>query len=174
MLPEDEGEEKKKIHKLNILQGGIEMRFIPTLSLETKTQIEGSFKITNDKQLQQLALQSEDKVITEASDSLLDGIIDAQKSQQKIEMTLDVLQHGLRTKQPLCPHAQLGGAHGMNLARAAFSVILKFSDRLEEFIKLAESVDFTAKDIGDAEQGAQKIAAITKLLKDQANDHFFE
>ncbi len=74
------------------------MRFIPTLSLETKTQIEGSFKITNDKQLQQLALQGEDKVITEASDILLDGIIDAQKSQQKIEMTLDVLQHGLRTK----------------------------------------------------------------------------
>lgn len=74
------------------------MRFIPALSNETKTQIEGSFKITNDKQLQQLALQGEDKVVTEASDSLLNGVIDNEKSQSKIEMTIDVLQKGLVTK----------------------------------------------------------------------------
>ena len=51
---------------MNILQGGIEARFIPSLSQETKTQIEGSFKITNDRQLQSLALQNEDQVISEA------------------------------------------------------------------------------------------------------------
>lgn len=80
LLSEDESQDKKKLSKLNILQGGIEGRFIPSLSQETKTQIEGSFKITNDKQLQQLALQSEDKVIFEASDSLLMGIVDSEKS----------------------------------------------------------------------------------------------
>ena len=44
------------LSKLNVLQGGIEDRFIPGLSGPTKIQIEGSFKITGDKQLQKLAL----------------------------------------------------------------------------------------------------------------------
>lgn len=44
------------LNKLNILQGGIENRFIPGLSQATKIQIEGSFKITGDKELQKLAL----------------------------------------------------------------------------------------------------------------------
>jgi hypothetical protein len=37
------------LSKLNVLQGGIEDRFIPGLSNSTKIQIEGSFKITGDK-----------------------------------------------------------------------------------------------------------------------------
>ena len=51
VLNKDEDDDMKKLSKLNILQGGIEPRFIPSLSQETKTQIEGSFKITQDKQL---------------------------------------------------------------------------------------------------------------------------
>ena len=42
--------------QLNILQGGIENRFIPQLSEPTKIQIEGSYKITGDKELQKLSL----------------------------------------------------------------------------------------------------------------------
>ena len=49
LLNVDDGEESKKLSKLSLLQGGIESRFIPSLSRETKLQIEGSFKITNDK-----------------------------------------------------------------------------------------------------------------------------
>jgi hypothetical protein len=45
----------KQLAKLNILQGGIEPRFIPALSSETKLQIEGSFKITLDETLKILA-----------------------------------------------------------------------------------------------------------------------
>ena len=47
-LNKDETGERKNLSKLNILQGGVEPRFIPSLSAETKRQIEGSFKITND------------------------------------------------------------------------------------------------------------------------------
>lgn len=35
-MEKDESEEKKKLNKMNILQGGIESRFIPSLSVETK------------------------------------------------------------------------------------------------------------------------------------------
>lgn len=70
-LTKEESEDKKNLSTMNILQGGIEARFIPCLSQETKTQIEGSFKITGDRQLQQLAVQSEDKVAIEAKDGLV-------------------------------------------------------------------------------------------------------
>ena len=46
LLTNEESEERKNLSQLNILQGGIEARFIPSLSQETKRQIEGSFKIT--------------------------------------------------------------------------------------------------------------------------------
>ena len=51
-LNKDEASERKNLSRLNILQGGIEPKFIPSLSSETKRQIEGSFKITNDFELQ--------------------------------------------------------------------------------------------------------------------------
>ena len=60
LLNKTENEESTNMSKMNILQGGIEARFIPSLSQPTKTQIEGSFKITNDRKLQILAKQSED------------------------------------------------------------------------------------------------------------------
>lgn len=52
---EESSQEMKQLAKLNILQGGIEPRFIPALSSETKLQIEGSFKITLDETLKILA-----------------------------------------------------------------------------------------------------------------------
>ena len=47
----DESEDAKSLSRMNILQGGIEDRFIPSLSQPTKDQIEGSFKITSDRHL---------------------------------------------------------------------------------------------------------------------------
>ena len=79
-LNKDETDDRKNISKLNILQGGVEVRFIPSLTSDTKIQIEGSFKITNDKQLQQLAFKNETEVVNEASDLLLNGILDESKS----------------------------------------------------------------------------------------------
>ena len=45
---EENDSANEQLKKLNILQGGIELRHIPTLSREAKLQIEGSFKITKD------------------------------------------------------------------------------------------------------------------------------
>ena len=50
----------RSLTKLNLLHGGIEDRFIPSLTDETKHQIEGSFKITNDQELRDFALKSKD------------------------------------------------------------------------------------------------------------------
>ena len=112
-------------------------------------------------------------MILEAQDTLLQGIIDSEKSQPKIEMTLDVLQQGLVTKQPMVPFARLGGEWGFKLSRAAFSAMLKFTDNFESFLRLTEAISKTSQDIGEEEQGDQKIKSITNLLKEQANDDFY-
>ena len=67
-----QGEEDDNIlSKLNVLQGGIEKRFIPSLSEATKIQIEGSFKITGDKTLQRLALSEASDVALDPEDQML-------------------------------------------------------------------------------------------------------
>ena len=56
--------------------------------------------------------------------------------------------------------ARIGGEWGFKLTRACFAAMLKFSDNIDEFLSLAESVVFTSKNIGDAEEGDQKIKSI--------------
>ena len=66
-------------------------------------------------------------------------------------MAIKVLQQGLLVKRPPCLFARLGGAWGIPLARAALSVMLKFSDHVEGFAKFMEDVDRAATAIGDAQ-----------------------
>ena len=49
-------EVKELLNKLPIIKGGIESRFIPNFSQETKNLIEGFLKITQDKKLREYAL----------------------------------------------------------------------------------------------------------------------
>lgn len=54
----EEGKEKRQsvdFAKLDMLQGGIERRFIPELSEQSKQLISSFFKITMDEELSQLA-----------------------------------------------------------------------------------------------------------------------
>ena len=88
------------------MQGGIENRFIPGLSEATKIQIEGSFKITGDKELQKLALSDAQSIVLDSDDELLRDIINDSDS---VKLTLDVLQQALLTKIPMCAFARLGG-----------------------------------------------------------------
>ena len=77
--------------------------------------------------------------------------MDSEKSQPKIEMVLNVLQQGLLKKVPMCPYARLGGNDGTRLTRAAFSAMLKFCDKIDAFIKLAEDIEFTRLDLSSGE-----------------------
>ena len=62
------------LSKLNVLQGGFENRFIPELSAETKSQIEVSYKITGDKELQSLSKKSTRDILHTSEDELLSNI----------------------------------------------------------------------------------------------------
>ena len=79
-LNNHEADDTKNLGKLNILQGGLEPRFIPSLTTETKRQIEGSYKITNDQELRVLAMKDDTEINLEPSDELFLEILDSTKS----------------------------------------------------------------------------------------------
>jgi hypothetical protein len=41
----------------------------------------------------------------------------------------------------MVPYARLSGADGLRMARAAFGVMIKFSDQFESFVSLVDEVD---------------------------------
>ena len=76
------------LSKLIVLSGGIESRFIPALSAATKLQIEGSFKITGDKDLQKLTLSDSSEVNMGIEDLHLMYVLEGHDA---VKLTLDVL-----------------------------------------------------------------------------------
>ena len=72
----------------------------------------------------------------------------------------------------MCIFARLGGEWGPKLSRAAFGILLKFSDNLEQFMKLAEEINAVETELGQEVQGAQKINDITRKLKEVESDSF--
>ena len=89
---ENETKNTKALANLNILQGGIENRFIPSLTPEAKKQIEGSFKITNDQELLDYALKNENQVQNSSEDNLLISIATSSRTEDDNSMVIDVLQ----------------------------------------------------------------------------------
>ena len=117
------------------------------MSKKTKTLIEGFFKITQDEELRKASLQEPEDVVKTDEEQMLERIIEADPEEKSIdgndyvELTIEVLQAFLTTKIPFSPVARVGGADGMRLARAAFSVILKFSEQTEAFKSLWDEVE---------------------------------
>ena len=138
----EETEQKKvDLKNLVLLHGGLESRFIPELSEKTKLLIEGFFKITNDVSLRDLALKRADEVQWTDDDKLLSHIAEEPTAGEEksasldgvdyVELTLSVLQHVVLKKKG--PVLRVGGQDGHRLTRAAFAVILKFSELLDVF-----------------------------------------
>ncbi len=70
---------------------------------------------------------------------MLNSIIDSKKSKPAIEETIKGLQLGLENKNKAVSLAKLGSTQGLELTRAAFAVILKFTDGLEAFKRLIKN-----------------------------------
>jgi len=68
----------------------------------------------------------------------------------------------LEKKIPMVTFARIGGKDGMRMCRAAFAVMLKFSDLIEEFVALSDGVAMQLP----LEDDATKEANIIKLIKD--------
>ena len=76
-----------------------------------------------------------------------------------------MLQAALLTRMPF---ARLGGPNGERLARAAFAVLVKFSQNTQTFMQLSVKLKFMQVE----EQGEQKIRKLVQEMR-AINDHDF-
>ena len=190
IAPEDEEEKKQEekdkksekpdFNKLTMLQGGLESRFIPELSDKTKTLIEGFFKITQDDQLRDLSLKKAEQAEKTEDDELLHRIVEKSKDPDVaaidnvdyVELTIELLQHVCcQRKGPLL---RVGGNDGMRLTRAAFSVIIKFSEQISIFRGLWDEVEMVGMGLDQQLSNAAKLNELAKELKEGAKASDFE
>lgn len=72
---------------------------------------------------------------------------------ENVDRLITYLQQFLERKVPMVPYARLSGEDGMRLSRAAFAVMIKFSEFFEEFKMLVDEVDMMWADLeGDSER----------------------
>jgi hypothetical protein len=97
---------------------------------------------------------------------MLHQIIHAGKS-PSVDLFVKVLQDMLITKKPMVRHARLGGEDGMRLHRAAFAIMVKFSQKLIDVVGAIDEIEFAndeyAKDMSEKER-------ITNLKKSCKED----
>ena len=98
-----------------------------------------------------MAQSEESSIKLEDEDRLYKNIIDNDES---VKLTLDVLHQALLQKQPMCMFARLGGEQGARISRAAFALIIKFTDSMIPFEVLQTAIEgissFTVEEGGAA------------------------
>jgi hypothetical protein len=73
-------------------------------------------------------------------DLLLTALIHEGKD-EKIDRVIKYLQNFLETKRPPVMFARLSGVDGMRISRAAFAVMIKFSEFFEDFQTIVDETD---------------------------------
>ena len=134
----------------NLLSGGIGADHLSTFSKEAKEQLIGfARRMDDDALLEALAENGE-----EGSASALQSLADEEQvlaailhagTDAETDLTLEYLQRMLealpmKDRDAMVPFARLGGADGLRLSRAAFAVMIKFSDLLDDFTALVDAV----------------------------------
>jgi hypothetical protein len=79
-------------------------------------------------------------------DKLISALIHSGENQM-VDKLVGYLQNFLETKRPFVPHARLGGVDGMRMSRAAFGVMIKFSDLTDSIQTLVDEVDLLWMDL---------------------------
>jgi hypothetical protein len=129
----------------NLLSGGIENRFVTLFSSETQTSLQDLIKISHDDTLQTLLTNKGER---NEDDDILLSLIQEGKD-ERVDRLIKYLQNALETKRPFVPYARLSGADGMRLSRAAFAVMIKFSEFMHDLIMLVEEFDFLYETLKD-------------------------
>jgi hypothetical protein len=100
--------------------------------------------------------------VLEQEDNLFKSIVDNEDS---VKLILEVLHQSLLQKVPMCVFARLGGENGSMISRAAFAVIIKFTDMTFDFEGLNNSIESIAANLTTT--GVQKLKDIISQLKEQ-------
>lgn len=109
-------------------------------------------KISQDKKLLQL-LKEQPK--EREDDKIVQSII-YKGNNESVDRVITYLQQFLERKIPMVAYARLSGEDGMRLSRAAFAVMIKFSEFFDEFHNLVDELEMHWEDLeGDPERETQ-------------------
>jgi len=121
--------------------------------------------IANDSELNMM-IKSEAGPTEE--DTYLEAVITEGKNEW-VDILINALQHHLQTKKPFVPHAKIGQADGMRLSRAAFAVMVKFSDLTQELMSSIDEIEMNwdeqEKQVPKILEHLKAINAVDLLLK---------
>jgi hypothetical protein len=139
----DKEHEKKAILKLviqsNLISGGMEERHLSSLSDPTKEKMLGLAGMIQDSKLIEALMGSGEETLDALDDEVLSAIIQDGQCEET-DYLIGLLQRLLETRVPPISFARLGGINGLKISRAAFAVMLKYSDVLEDFVALRDEV----------------------------------
>lgn len=96
-------------------------------------------------------------------DKLISALIHSGENQM-VDKLVGYLQNFLETKRPFVPHARLGGVDGMRMSRAAFGVMIKFSDLTDSIQTLVDEIDLLWMDLESDPERDLKIKESIKTL----------
>lgn len=154
----------------NLLSGGMETKHLRDFSQESKDQLLSFAEFMEDENLKKALFAQEKSLGTSklanlmnaASQDPLNSVI-VPGTDEETDLTLQCLQYILERKMPMVPFARLGGPEGLKMSRAAFAVMIKFSDLSEDFQVLVDTVNMQATE----EEGPGKLKALADLIKSQ-------
>jgi hypothetical protein len=136
----------------NLLSGGLDLENIGVLKPESQTQLRKFAKLSGDKEiLKALETPAPDK-------SALYAVIH-QGTDEAVDLTINCLQKICMRNPKIMGRAVFGGADGMRITRAAYAVILQFSDLGDEWRNCQDAVELERGEDGEE-------AAIIGMLKE--------
>ena len=145
----------------NLLSGGIENRFVVLFSNDVQQTLQDLIKVSGDDQLQKML---KEKSKGNDNDDLLQAIIHEGKSEH-VDRVILYLQQILEKKVPFVPYARLGGVDGLRTSRAAFSVMIKFSEFFEDFVALVDEIDMFWDEVKDEKDRDVQLKEKIKTIK---------
>lgn len=151
----------KMVLQSNLLSGGIEPQNLKIFQTEAKNTMLSYAKLIEDQTL----IECIDSSQSEANGNYkkLEAIITAGKDSE-IDLVINLLQK--LNERAQMGISRIGGPMGLKLNRAAFAIMIKFSDLSEDLFKIVEELQMQSELEDD---GPQKDQVLIKALKEIKN-----
>jgi hypothetical protein len=155
----------KMVLQSNLLAGGIEPQNLKIFQTEAKNTMLNSAKLIEDQALIKCfdPSQSGAKDAPGSDYTKLEAIITEGKDPD-VDLVIKLLQK--LNERAQMGISRIGGAMGLKLNRAAFAIMIKFSDLSEDLFKIVDELQMLAE---LEEDGPQKDQVLIKALKEIKN-----
>jgi hypothetical protein len=155
----------KMVLQSNLLSGGIEPQNLKIFQTEAKNTMLNYAKLIGDQTLIGCfdSSQSEAKDAPGSNYTKLEAIITEGKDPE-IDLVIKLLQK--LNERAQMGISRIGGPMGLKLNRAAFAIMIKFSDLSEDLFKIVEELQMLSE---MEEDGPQKDQVLIKALKEIKN-----